>query len=69
MSAQPADKTALEFITKISFNKTKEKYKLVDEFSKLIFPPNMENTLFGKDTLALLLDGDPSKSISTLDFH
>lgn len=64
MAAQPADKTAMEFITKISSTKTKEKYKLINDFSKLIFPPNMENTLLGKDTLALLLDGDPGKLIS-----
>jgi hypothetical protein len=61
MDKQPADKEALDFIDKISSNKTKEKYKLIDDFSKLMFPVNMEPTPLSKDILSLLLDGDFNK--------
>ena len=63
MSTIAADKEAMKFLEKISSKKTKEKYKLIEEFQDFTFPPNMENTKYSKETLSLLLDGDFNKKL------
>lgn len=63
MATYESDKEVMEFIQTLSYKKTKEKYKVIKEFYKYLFPKTGNQPRLSKESLSLLLEGDVAQNL------